>query len=107
MTSITRLKRIEPLQFGKVLALCYGLMSLLLIPVFLLFGAMAMLAGAAQNGGGPPAILGAGFGLVMAILMPVFYAAMGFITGFLGALIYNLVAKWIGGLELEFEERPA
>jgi biopolymer transport protein ExbB/TolQ len=28
---------------------------------------------------------------------------MGFIAGIIGAAIYNLFAKWIGGIEVEVE----
>jgi hypothetical protein len=28
---------------------------------------------------------------------------MGFIGGVIGAAVYNLVARWIGGIELEVE----
>jgi hypothetical protein len=37
---------------------------------------------------------------------PVFYGAMGFIMGAISALLYNLFAKWVGGIELEMESRP-
>jgi hypothetical protein len=39
----------------------------------------------------------------MGILMPVIYGVMGFIIGVIGAVIYNVVARWIGGIELEVE----
>ena len=39
----------------------------------------------------------------MGILMPVIYGVMGFILGVIGAAVYNFVARWIGGIELEVE----
>ena len=33
--------------------------------------------------------------------MPFIYEAMGFVFGALDALIYNVVAKWVGGIEVE------
>ena len=39
----------------------------------------------------------------MSVLFPIFYGAMGFIFGVITAAIYNLVAQWIGGLEVEVE----
>ena len=39
----------------------------------------------------------------MGILMPVIYGVMGFIGGVIGAAVYNLDARWIGGIELEVE----
>ena len=43
------------------------------------------------------------FGAGFAIFVPVIYAVMGFVSGALGAVIYNLVAKWVGGIEVEVE----
>ena len=36
-------------------------------------------------------------------IYPLLSAIMGFIVGAVIGLIYNLVASWIGGIELEFE----
>ena len=38
--------------------------------------------------------------VVMAVGLPVMYGAFGFIFGVIGALIYNLVAGWTGGIEI-------
>ena len=43
-------------------------------------------------------------GMFMAVAFPIVLAIMGFITGAIFALIYNLVAGWVGGYEVEFEE---
>jgi hypothetical protein len=40
-----------------------------------------------------------GFG----IMMPVVYGVIGFVFGVIGAAIYNLIASWIGGIEVEVE----
>lgn len=48
----------------------------------------------------------------MTLALPVFYACMGFsaaastfyaVIGVLSAAIYNLIAKWLGGIEVEVE----
>jgi len=39
----------------------------------------------------------------MGVFMPIIYGAMGFIFGVIGAALYNLVARWIGGIEVEVE----
>lgn len=86
---------------GKVMAAFYGLMSLLFVPFFFLFAVIASLAPNSHNG--PPAGLAVGLGLVMAVAMPVMYAGMGFLLGLIGALIYNFVARHLGGIEVEVE----
>jgi hypothetical protein len=63
---------------------------------FLLLGAVL----GVKSGGGPAAFGGVFF----AILFPVFYAIAGFIGGIIAAAIYNLIAKWTGGLEFEVRD---
>ena len=100
---IKRLTNINPLQAGKVLAALYFGISLLFIPFFLVAILVSSFAAHAQPGfhADPvPAI--AGVGVVFLIFVPLFYAILGFVGGALGALIYNLVAKFTGGLEMTF-----
>jgi hypothetical protein len=40
----------------------------------------------------------------MAIGMPLLYIAVGFIGGIIGAAFYNVVAGWIGGFEIDYEQ---
>ncbi len=85
-----RLTYVSPLQLGIVLAVLYGVISLIIVP-FLILGA----------------IFGhAGFGAVFAIFFPVIYAAVGFIGGVITAFVYNLVAKWTGGVEFVTSDTP-
>ena len=91
-------KRIAPLQAGKILGIVYGAMGLLFMPFFLLMSVIASRLPHAE-GAALPFIFGVGF----AIAAPVFYGVMGFLVGVIGAAIYNLVARWVGGLEVEVE----
>ena len=91
---------------GGMLGVLYACMGLIFLPVF----ALAGLAGAfpqqiqqAQNTGGPPAALIAAMMFGFGIFMPVFYGVFGFIFGVISAAIYNLIARWIGGIEVEVE----
>jgi hypothetical protein len=97
LTTKRIIKRIAPLQLGKMLAILYGIMGVLFIPFFLLMTLFAAHLPAQQRVG--MMALGAGF----AVFFPIIYAVMGFVFGALGALIYNLVAKWVGGIEVEVE----
>jgi len=45
--------------------------------------------------------------LIMAAMMPVLYAGLGFLFGALWGLIYNWSASMIGGIEMELEAVPA
>jgi hypothetical protein len=92
-----KIKRIAPVQLGKMLALLYGIMGLIFVPIILIMSAVSSQMPAEQRGG----MMGVGVGFALAA--PFMYAAMGFVVGALGALVYNLVAKWIGGIEVEVE----
>ncbi len=93
-----RIKSIAPLQLAKILGVLYGLLGLLFLPVFLVF-ALAGAAGPAEHRFGIAAV-GVGF----AIFFPIMYAVMGFVSGLIGAFLYNLVAKWVGGIQIELED---
>jgi hypothetical protein len=96
------LKRIAPLQFGKIVGLLYGLIALLFAPFILAFTIiMSLMPEHAQQG--PPTIVLAGVGLILCAVIPMFYAAMGFVVGLIGAAIYNLLARMVGGIEFEVE----
>lgn len=96
-----RVKRFDVLSVAKISGLCYGAIGVLIAPFFLLIG---MLGGQAarEAGSGIPG-MGAMFGVGMAVAAPVMYGVMGFVMGALGAFIYNLISKWIGGIEVELE----
>jgi hypothetical protein len=94
---IRRIKRISPLQLGKMLAILYGIIGLIAIPFFLMFASLSAQLPAEQRG----SFMAMGAGA--ALFAPILYAVMGFIIGVIGAFIYNLVAKWVGGIEVEVE----
>lgn len=94
-------KSVGVMSVAKILGLLYGCLGLIFVPFFLLVGLLGSFAGQEKN---PFAGI---FSVVFAILAPVIYGVMGFIIGAIGALLYNLLAKWMGGFELELELRPS
>jgi len=101
-----RIKRVAPLQAGKMFGVLYACMGLIFLPFF----ALAALAGVfaqqtqqAQATSGAPMAIAAGMMICFGILMPVIYGVMGFVFGVIGAAVYNLIAGWIGGIEVEVE----
>ncbi len=84
-----QLTRFAPLQTAKVLALLYFMAS---IP-FVLFMMLVMSFTAAP-----------GMGVGFLLLMPFLYALLGFVFTIIGTLLYNLAAKWAGGIEFTTTE---
>jgi len=46
--------------------------------------------------------LGTALAFLALIGMPIMFAIPGFIAGAIGAFLYNLVAGWVGGIEMDF-----
>jgi hypothetical protein len=95
-------KSVGVLSVAKIMGLLYGGLGLLFVPFFLLAAAIGGSA-ASQQKSPLPGIFGVGLGVGLAIMMPIFYGAMGFLFGAIGAFLYNVIAKWIGGFELDME----
>ncbi len=99
-------RRIGVLSAGKM----SGILGLLLgLIIGLIYGLIFMMVGVVGLAGrnGPGAGIGIGLGLGFIILMPIVYGMMSFIFGMIYALIYNLAAGAVGGIELELEDMNA
>jgi hypothetical protein len=94
---MVRLKSVGVLSVAKISALLYAGMSLLIVPIFVIMA--AVMSAMPQMPNQPSGLF---FG-IFALLAPFFYGAIGFVTGALAAFVYNLVAGWIGGIEMQFE----
>jgi hypothetical protein len=74
-------------QTAKVLATIYFAMGLLFIPLFWVISSNT------------PA--GATYGTGFALLIPVLYGLFGYCFVAIGCLIYNFIAGFVGGIEVE------
>jgi hypothetical protein len=87
-----QIKRVGPKSLGRVFALTYAILGFiggLFFFVTTLF---------TQTQGGALA-----FGIGAVIAFPVLYGVMGFVGGAVFAWLYNVVAKRVGGIEIETE----
>ncbi|WP_411825994.1 hypothetical protein [Luteolibacter sp. AS25] len=99
MTSKKRILSISVVQTGVVVGGLYALISLIFSVFLILFGVIAMIAGSASNEAA--AAMGGGLGMIIiAVILPIAYGIMGFIAGLILALVYNLIAKFTGGIEM-------
>jgi hypothetical protein len=76
-------------QTAKVVAVLYTLLGLVFVPVFLL----AAMFSPRETG----------FGTGLAVALPILYGVMGFIFTAIACAIYNFVAGFVGGIEVELE----
>jgi len=83
---------------GFVVGLILGILYFL---IFAIFGAVIMsMAGRDGAAAGGITIV---YGIAALIGFPIFYAVAGFVGGAIVTLIYNLVARFVGGIEIEVE----
>jgi len=97
------IKRVGVLSLAKLMGLLYAGIGLIIGACFALFsvvGGGAMLAGGSEEaamGGG----MMMGMGVGMLVFAPLFYGIAGFVGGALTGWLYNVAAKYTGGVELE------
>ncbi|MBN1787208.1 MAG: hypothetical protein JW806_02300 [Sedimentisphaerales bacterium] len=84
------IKRIDPLQLGKILAIFLGLYSIIPASVIILghvFEANIKIRL-----------------ILLSILSPLVYGILGFVGGIIVAALYNWCIKWVGGIKITLED---
>jgi hypothetical protein len=93
------IRRVGVWSAAKLYAAIMAAMGLF---IGLMFAALSLVGAAAGMDEGAGAFAGL-FGVGAIIIAPIFYGVMGLIGGAIGALLYNLFAGMVGGLEVETE----
>ena len=102
----TRILQVPPIRFGIVLAVINGFAGMILAPLFLITLGIAFTA--TESGvvivpkifPAVPWFLAGG----LAFFTPVINAVGGFLAGVLIATVYNISARWTGGIEIVLED---
>ncbi|MCP3683047.1 MAG: hypothetical protein GY861_10185 [bacterium] len=94
------LKKIDPISAGKIYGIMMVIFGVLIGLIYALYFIImgAVLSFGADSVTGITMII---IGVAIAVAAPVMYGIIGFLSGIIGAAIYNLVAKKIGGLKVE------
>lgn len=96
MRNTRRIRRFNPVQTAIVVAVIYLFISAIFILPFAFF------AGTMSEEMDMP--MGGMFSGLALIGLPFMYSILGFIVTLVGCAIYNLVAGWTGGIEIELED---
>jgi hypothetical protein len=91
---IQRIRRLGVGQMAKVMGALYFLIGIVIAALVGLFGSMFPDAGDSSV---------ALFGGMFLLAMPIVYGVFGVVSGALIAWLYNVVAGFTGGLEMELE----
>jgi len=98
----TTIKRVGVLSAGKIMGALCAIIGVIIAAMLLLVSVLSVVIGSIFSGGSwSGVLLGGGITVFFAVFILVVYTVMGFVIGCLYALIYNLVAKYTGGLEVE------
>jgi hypothetical protein len=87
-----RIAHVSVLQAAKMFAVLYAIMGLLFLPFFFMASRLS------------PSDSPFPFGGVFFLLLPLIYGCIGFVFTAIGAAFYNLVAGWIGGIEVDLAD---
>lgn len=100
-----RIRRFGVVRTANLAAALYFLVTLIFFVPFIVIGFLAMPAGSPS--GAMPGTAGFDFrplGIALAIIVPLLYALFGWIATALACLMYNLVARFTGGIEFELTQ---
>jgi hypothetical protein len=89
-----QVRRFNPHQNGKVLGALMAISSLVFV-VPIMFA--ASLASPTEDD----------LPVIFMVLLPAFYLVFGYLSVAIGSWLYNVMFKYIGGLEYEVEQRDA
>jgi hypothetical protein len=91
-----KITRVRATSVGKVMGMIYGFLGLIAGGVATIFAIVGNSVSNTEGGFG-----GIFLGVGAIIVLPIAYGLVGYIFGILSGWIYNLAAKWVGGLEIE------
>lgn len=94
-------KRFDPLSVMKIAAIGYGCLGIVEGALFSIVFALVPFEGG--NTPHLPRFFGLIFGGLAIVFVPILCAVMGALIGGVGAAIYNVSARFVGGIQVEVE----
>ncbi len=90
------IKRMDVLSVGVMYGMTLAFMGFLIGLFFASIGSLfSGLSGASAFGS---------FGALAIVIFPIIYGGLGFVFGLIGAALYNLFARWVGGIKVELRD---
>lgn len=93
------IKRIGPLSCAKIAGTLYLLLGLAIGGVISLVALAGGFASDVPEASGMGALIGVG----SIIFFPLMYGCLGFISALVGAFLYNVLAGFVGGVQLDVQ----
>jgi hypothetical protein len=104
------IERVNPFQTAKISAFIFSFVGLLLGIVIYLTYLVGIYISSYQTSGGQPSLSQEAlstnqFSLPILLYTFIVYALAGFFIGYVGAFVYNIVSRKIGGFEVTLKEQ--
>ena len=96
------LKSVGVMSCAKIGGTLYALLGILIGGIFALISTLGLALGQGASGN-TPAWVATIFGVGAIVFVPIVYGIMGFIGGLITAVLYNLLAGFVGGIEMELQ----
>jgi hypothetical protein len=93
------INRFAPLSCAKVVGILYVFVGLVVGGII----SLAAMVGAFSSDTTHAPFIGAFVGIGSIIFFPLLYGCMGFISALIGAWLYNLMAGFVGGIQMEVQ----
>jgi hypothetical protein len=103
---LVRLRRFGVVRTSNVMAVLYFLITLIVFVPFVIIGAIAAPQPGTSLGPGQPVVAfdSRPLLIVLAIALPILYGLLGWLITAVSCLIYNLAARFMGGIEFELTQ---
>jgi hypothetical protein len=93
------IKRIGPVSCAKVTGLLYVILGIVFGAILSMMSLVGGFASDTSGGAG----FGAFYGVGAIVVFPILYGGMGFIATLIGAWLYNVLAGFVGGVEMDLQ----
>jgi hypothetical protein len=97
------IREIGVLSLGKVAGIVYACMGLIVGVIVALVSVLGGFAGLFDEGGAAPGFIAMFLGAGAVFVLPIFYGLLGSLIGMLVAVIYNVAARLVGGIEITID----
>ena len=94
------IREIGVLSLGKVAGIIYACIGVIVGVIVALVSVLGGFAGLAHDGGAVAGFVAMFLGAGAVFILPIFYGVLGSLIGMLVAVIYNVAARLVGGIEI-------
>jgi len=97
------IREIGVISLGKVAGIVYACIGLIVGVIVALVSVLGGFAGLLGEGRTAAGLIGMFLGAGAVFILPVFYGVLGALIGMLVAVIYNVAARLVGGIEITID----